>query len=56
MKRVIVLSDGETWETLEGEVKTEVWTITDRAYELLEAGYRPRHLEPEDVIKTEVIP
>ena len=56
MKRVIVLSDGETWETLEGEVKTEVWTITDRAYELLEEGYRPRHLEPEDVIKTEVIP
>lgn len=56
MKRVIVLSDEETWETLEGDARPEVWTITDRAYELLVEGYGPRQLQPEDVIETEVVP
>ena len=27
---IIVMSDGEMWETLEGDVRAAIWTITDR--------------------------
>ena len=51
-KRVIVLSDRETWETV---MTAEVWTITDEAYEKLLNGDEPKHLETGDVLDTQEI-
>ena len=36
--RIIILSDGDIWESLEGDLKPQIWEITDRAFELLESG------------------
>ena len=46
---IIVLSDGETWESVEGDLLPEVLEITDEAYSRLEEGEKPRYLEDQDV-------
>jgi hypothetical protein len=54
-RRIIVLSDGETWETLEGDLRPEILVVTDEAYEYLEHGGRPRHLEEKEVLERKAI-
>jgi len=64
MKRILVLPDDwETWVSLEGDLKPEVWNITDQAYERLEQeGWDPgdllrempgavRHREPVQALR-----
>jgi len=49
MKRILVLPDDwETWVSLEGDLKPEVWWVTDEAYERLEEGGGPAALLEED--------
>ena len=49
-KQIIVMSDGEMWESLEEHSTAAVWTITDAAYELLISGVGyPKHLAPKDI-------
>lgn len=40
---IIILSDGETWDNLEG---CEVITLTEKGHEKLEQGADPKSLEP----------
>lgn len=51
-KRIIVLADRETWETV---MTAEVWTITDEAYDKLLDGDEPKHLTDSDVLDTKEI-
>lgn len=51
-KRIIVLADRETWETV---MTAEVWTVTEEAYEKLLNGDEPKHLETGDVLDTQEI-
>ena len=51
-KRIVVLSDNETWETM-GDV--QVWTITEEAFDKLLAGDEPKHLTAKDIIDTKEI-
>lgn len=48
-KRIVVLSDNETWETM-GDV--QVWTITEEAFDKLLAGDEPKHLTHDDILDT----
>ncbi len=52
VKRIIVLSDTGTWETV-GDA--EVWTVTDEAFEKLCEGEEPKHLAATDIIDTKEI-
>ena len=55
-KQIIVLSDGETWETLEGDLKAAVWNVTDEAYALLESGeLYPRNLAPKEILAVDPV-
>lgn len=47
-KRIIVLGDGETWESVGG---ADVWTITDEAYSrLLQGEVSPKDIEADSVL------
>lgn len=47
-KRIIVLDDGETWETVGG---ADVWTITDEAYgRLLLGEVSPKDIEADSIL------
>ena len=51
-KRIIVLADRETWETV---MTAEVWEVTDEAYEKLLNGDEPKHLIESDILNTKEI-
>jgi hypothetical protein len=45
--KVIILSDGETWEVVSNQIV--LCNVTDEQFNLLESGERPRDLELEGV-------
>jgi len=48
-KQIIVLSDGETWET---NGYASILTITDEAYDLLCGGQiKVKHIENKDILR-----
>ena len=57
MKRILVLPDDwETWVSLEGDLKPEVWCVTDEAYAALEDGAHPADfLEDGKLLSREVL-
>jgi len=52
-KQIIVLSDGETWET---NGYASILTITDEAYDLLCGGQiKVKHIENKDILRETLI-
>ena len=56
MPHIIVLSDREMWETLDGDLKPEIWRVSDRTYALLASGeLRPRDLSPREILAVDPV-
>lgn len=47
--KIIVLSDGETWETLNEDIT--IMEITEEAYQRLCDGEEPNHLDAKDIFR-----
>ena len=56
-KKIIVICD-DTWSDISdstGQTDTFIWTITDKGFNELLEGFKPKHLDEEDILNVETI-